>query len=139
MFFLTLPGLSFLYRFSSVSFNYSLDFSILEVIPLSIFSTLIPINLAKTDMSPPNNKVETRTTTRVELTNKLNLGDNEGLICKLKAKAIAPLMVPLYQIMSSYLKLIPRLKQLNIPTNKAGRNTPKALAIIVESKTTTKN
>jgi hypothetical protein len=56
------------------------------------------MNLVKIDMRPPNSKVVMSTTIRVELTMRLLFGDKDGLICKLRANAIAPLILPLNQI-----------------------------------------
>jgi hypothetical protein len=50
------------------------------------------MNFANIDISPPNSNVVTRTITRVELTNRLEFGDNLGLTYKLSAKAIAPII-----------------------------------------------
>jgi hypothetical protein len=41
-------------------------------------------------MRPPKMRVVISTTTKVELTRSPELGDKDGLICKLSAKAIAP-------------------------------------------------
>jgi hypothetical protein len=61
------------------------------------------MNFVKIDMSPPKMRVVISTTTRVELTIRPLLGDKDGRICKLKANAMAPLMLPLNQISKSYL------------------------------------
>lgn len=53
-------------------------------------SSLRPINFVKMLIRPPKMSVVIRTTTRVELTRSPELGDKDGLICRLSAKAIAP-------------------------------------------------
>lgn len=78
----------------------------------------MPISLVKTDIKPPNKRDVTKTTTKVELTKRLELGDKEGLIYKLNAKAMAPLIIPLNHIKSNYLREILRLKHLHMPTIK---------------------
>jgi hypothetical protein len=56
------------------------------------------MNLVKMDISPPKSKVVIRTTTKVELTIRLLFGEREGLIWRLNAKAMAPLILPLNHI-----------------------------------------
>ena len=56
-------------------------------------SSFSPMNLVKIDIRPPNKRVVINTTIRVELTIKPLLGDKEGRICKLKANAIAPILI----------------------------------------------
>ena len=53
-------------------------------------SSLRPINFVKMLMRPPKMRVVISTTTKVELTRSPELGDRDGFICKLRAKAIAP-------------------------------------------------
>lgn len=88
------------------------------------------MNFAKMDINPPNSNVVVRTMTRVELIIKLALGEIFLLIYKLKANAMAPLMMPLNQISISCLRLRPILNFLQIPMSRAGINTPHALAIM---------
>lgn len=90
------------------------------------------MNLVNIGISPPNNKVVVSTTTKVELIIRLALGDSFLLIYRLSAKAMAPLMIPLNQIRVSCFKLKPISNRLQMPKNKAGRNTPQALAIMQE-------
>jgi len=66
-------------------------------------SSFNPMNLVKIDMRPPKSSVVISTTTSVELTMRPLLGDSDGRICKLKANAMAPLMLPLNHINNSYL------------------------------------
>ena len=68
---------------------------------MSFPSCFNPMYFVNIDISPPNSKVVTKTITKVELTRSELLGDRAGLIYRLKAKAIAPLIVPLYQIIST--------------------------------------
>ena len=42
-------------------------------------------------INPPNNNVVISTTTRVELTKRLEFGERDGFIYKLNANAIAPI------------------------------------------------
>ena len=48
------------------------------------------ISFVKMLMRPPKIRVVISTTTKVELTRSPELGDRDGFICKLSAKAIAP-------------------------------------------------
>lgn len=67
------------------------------------------------------------------------MGDIEGLIYKLKAKAIAPLMLPLNQIRRSCFIEILISKYLHSPTKREGKKTPIALAKTQDIKTAIKN
>jgi hypothetical protein len=78
----------------------------------------MPMNLVKTDMRPPNKREVTKTTTRVELTKRLELGERDGLIWRLRANAMAPLMMPLNQMSNNYLRVMLILKHLHMPTMK---------------------
>ena len=74
-----------------------------------------------------------RTIKRVELTIMLVLLF-WFLIYKLKANAIAPLIVPLYHMSRIYFLLILSLKQLKTPIMSAGISTAAALATMQANK-----
>ena len=93
----------------------------------------------KIDISPPNNSVVIKTTTSVELTIRLLFGEREGRIWMLKAKAMAPLMLPLNHIRSNYLNEILMSKYRHTPTKREGTKTPKARANIHEKSLANKN
>ena len=80
-----------------------------------------------------------RTTIKVELIKRLAFGAKDGFIYKLRAKAIAPLILPLNQIIINCFRSILSWNFLQIPTRSAGIKTPKALAIIQEIRTAKKN
>ena len=88
--------------------------------------------LANTVINPPNTTVVTKTTTSVELTIKLRFGASLLSTAKLKAKAIAPLIIPLNHINITYFKLKFYLNLLQRPTSNAGMNIPAPLAIAPE-------
>jgi hypothetical protein len=96
----------------------------------------MPRNLEKIGINPPKSKLVTNTTTRVELTNKLEWGESLVLIYKLSAKATAPLIAPLNHISISCFMLSPILNLEHIPKNRAGINTPIALAITHDNRST---
>lgn len=103
-------------------------------------SSTIPITFPNIDIDPPNIRVEVSTIKRVEVTmipfcSYPTIDD----ICKLRPNAIAPLMIPLYQIKISCFRLILSLKQLNAPMQKAGIKTPAVRASKQESKRTNVN
>lgn len=104
------------------------------------------MNLVNIVISPPKMRVVISTTTRVELTMRLALGDRDGFICRLSANAIAPtlrnylcsylpLMLPLNHIIKSSFILILTSINLHIPKNTEGRKTPTALANMQENST----
>jgi len=95
--------------------------------------------LAKRGINPPKSKVVNRTTTRVELTMRPELGESDGLIYRLSAKAIAPRMLPENHINISYLIDMLVWNWLHRPTIKDGKKTPMALAIMHDSMTAKKN
>lgn len=98
-------------------------------------SSFNPINFVKIDISPPNSKVVISTTTKVELTIRLLLGEREGLIWRLNANAIAPLILPLNHINRSCFIEILMSKYRQTPTNNEGTKTPKARANTQENST----
>ena len=87
------------------------------------------------DMSPPKNRVVNNTVMRVLLTRSPALGDIKGLIYRERAKAIAPLMLPLNQRRVSYLILRENLIFLQGAINRAGKKTPISLLKMQENRT----
>jgi hypothetical protein len=93
------------------------------------------MNFVNIDIKPPKSNVVISTTTKVELTSKPLFGDSWGLIYSDRAKAIAPLILPLNQMRSSCFIEILISKYLQIPTKREGMKTPQALAKMQENST----
>lgn len=93
---------------------------------------------AKIGIRPPKSKVVNNTTTKVDVIIKPAFGARLGFIYKLKANAIAPLMLPLNHMIITCFKSMLVLNFLQIVTRKKGMKTPNALAIIQEIKTAKK-
>jgi hypothetical protein len=88
-------------------------------------SSFKPITFVKIDISPPNKSVVIKTTTSVELTIRLLFGEREGRIWMLKAKAMAPLMLPLNHIRSNYLNEILMSKYRHILQKERAQKLPR--------------
>ncbi len=67
-------------------------------------SFLRPMTLVNRVIRPPKKRVVKSTTTRVLLTSRSEFLDKNGLIYRDRAKAMAPLMLPLNHRRESYLK-----------------------------------
>jgi hypothetical protein len=83
-------------------------------------------------ISPPKTKVEIKTIISVELTIRLLCATIDGLTDKLSAKAIAPRIIPEYQMTRIYLIERPPLNLVHVNTRRAGIKTAMPLATIVE-------